>query len=109
MSKPNKKRLKLEQILQKREEVTGGRDIEFEYGGKVYTFPHPSFATDEYQDGLAKARTPRELGVAVLGDHYEQFHADGGQASFLKAIIDEVTAAEADTAPDGTPTQSSTS
>lgn len=110
MSKPNRKRYHLEEILQKREEAVGGRDIEFEWAGKTYTFPHPMFAPDEWQEKLTAAATPRQLGVAVLGEgEYDAYHADGGQASFLNALIEKVRDDATDTTPDGTPTRSSTS
>lgn len=110
MSKPNKKRYKLEEILQKREEVTGGRDITFEWAGKEYTFPHPMFAPDEWQAGLAAAGTDNEqAGRAILGDQYDAYHTDGGQASFLLLLMQDVTEEATDTKSDGTPTRSSTS
>lgn len=110
MSKPNKKRYKLEAILQKREEVTGGRDIEFEWAGKTYTFPHPMFATDEWQSALSSAGNDNQsAGRAILGDQYDAYHADGGQASFLLMLMQDVTEEATATTPDGTPTQSSTS
>lgn len=110
MSKPNRKRYKLEAILQKREETVGGRDIEFEWNGKTYRFPHPMFAPDEWQAGLAAAGTDnQQAGRAILGEQYDAYHADGGQASFLLMLIQDVTEDAQGTAPDGTPTQSSTS
>ena len=109
MSK-TKKIHKLEAILQKREEVLGGREIEFSWSGKHYTFPHPAFASDDWAETLTAAGTARENGVAVLGEEqYEKFRADGGQASYLMALVQEVTEDAQGTTPDGTPTPSSTS
>lgn len=109
MSKVSK-RYNLEAILQKKEEVTGGRDVEFSWAGKHYSFPHPSFASDDWTEALQSAEGARGNGVAVLGqEQYEKFHTDGGEASFLSLLIEEVTKKEQDVKPDGTPTASSTS
>lgn len=110
MTKPNKRRYKLETILAKREEAVGGRDIEFEWAGETYTFPHPLFAPDEWQAELSAAGGDNaQAGRAILGDDYDRFHAAGGHASFLLMLMQEVTEDVSGTTPDGTPTQSSTS
>lgn len=109
MSNPKKVR-NLETIVQQRAEAVGGRDVEFAWKGKHYSFPHPQFVADDWQDAFAAAKTQRDNGVALLGEEkYEQFHADGGQASFLLVLYQEVAQEAVGVMSDGTPTQSSTS
>lgn len=109
MANPKKIR-NLEAILQKKEESVGSREVEFAWKGKHYSFPHPSFAPDEWQETLSKAETPRENGVALLGEKkYDEFRADGGQASFLMHLLEDVRDEMQGTTPDGVPTPSSTS
>lgn len=110
MSNPKRKIRNLEAILQKREEVTGGRDVEFSWGGKPYAFPHPQFQDDEMADRIASATTPGATGVALLGkEQYEKFHAEGGQASYLMALLQDLAAEMTGETPDGVPTPPSTS
>lgn len=79
MSKPNKKRYKMEEVTAQVEEAVGGAEVEFETrAGDVLTFPHPLFTDDEWDERVDSATTSHEKAVAVLGEEqYEKFHAAG--------------------------------
>ncbi|QBI53423.1 hypothetical protein [Streptomonospora litoralis] len=64
----------------------------FEAFDKVWTFPHPLFASDEWQASVdAAAETNIGKAQAVLGEQqWEQFQAAGGTASDVMIMFTDV-------------------
>ncbi|MGQ4486895.1 hypothetical protein ACN6LM_003910 [Streptomyces sp. SAS_281] len=81
MSKPNRKRYKMQEVRQQFEEVLGGPEIELELmSGELVTFPHPLFADDEWSARVDACETNRDKARAILGDEqYEKWTAAGHQ------------------------------
>lgn len=92
MSKTGKpRRFKLDQVRQKVAEERGGSVIEIEIAdGQVFTFPAPSFWSDE-QLAIAKSSDVVALATSLLGgpEGYAKFKEAGGQASDVALIMSE--------------------
>ena len=111
MSKPNGKRYRLEQIVEKAEENLGGRVVEFDYAGETYTFPHPMLADDEWTAEFQAVGNDARANVRyLLGDEqFERFVAAGGQANHVMLLFAESQRDASGVLASGTPTRSQTS
>ncbi|MGW0015527.1 hypothetical protein ACWDVX_37985 [Streptomyces tendae] len=85
MSKPNRKRYKLESVRRSYAEALDVPDerVEFEVGPSddVFWFPHPVFTSDAMQKDIDAAEGDEGKARVLLGDQYEMFLAAGGQAN----------------------------
>ncbi len=100
MSKPNKKRFKLDTLRANAAEKRGGASIEIEAGdGQVFSFPTPAFWSDE-QLAVSTERDVVKLATVLLGgeDEYAKFRAAGGQASDIALAMSEFSEAQGATA-----------
>lgn len=84
MSKPNGRRLKLQELRAQGVEALKhepGFDIELD-NGEVITIPHPMLVDDEVQASLADADGPIALAKMVLGEEeHAKFLAGGGHSN----------------------------
>ncbi|MGW1182961.1 hypothetical protein ACWD7Y_05325 [Streptomyces drozdowiczii] len=89
MSKPNKKRYKLEEVTAQVEEAVGGTNVEFETrAGDVLTFPHPLFTDDEWDEKVDAAETAHDKAVAILGEEqYEKYRAAGHKDAEINLLM----------------------
>ncbi|EPH40848.1 hypothetical protein ABT390_36555 [Streptomyces aurantiacus] len=106
MSKPNRKRYKLEAVRSSYAEAVGGEAVEFEVGdGKVFSFPHPMFASDEEQRALDDAEGDHGKARVLLGDQYEAFGKAGGDDNSVMLLYVAVRAEAQDTVQRHRPTR----
>lgn len=88
MGKPNKSRYKLSAVRRSYAEAVGGDQVEVETDdGKVFSFPHPMFTSDDLareiddaEGDVGKAR------VLLGGDQYEDFVKSGGDPNSLMLV-----------------------
>ncbi|RBQ00069.1 hypothetical protein [Bifidobacterium xylocopae] len=87
---------------------TIGFTISDEPMSTVYHIEHPLMQTNKTKRALAAAQkdgSDYDLAKALLGDQWGQFEDDGGQASDVLLLINQITEELTDTMPDGSPTQ----
>ncbi len=97
-----------EEIYAQTEEALGGTEVEFDYAGADYTFPHPAFASDDWLQGLEDAGPGAEGNARyLLGDEqYDKYVKAGGHPLTVMRILGKVNEASVDAMSDGTPTRS---
>lgn len=84
MSKPNRARYKLAEVHASYAEAVGGEQVEIEAdGGKTFTFLHPMFTDDQFQQEFGTADGDTARARHILGDQYEAFVEAGGKANTL--------------------------
>lgn len=86
MSKPNKKRYKLSEVRVTAEQKRDS-SVEFEFGGKEFSFPAPGFWPDEVYEAV-KTESTVVMAQALLGDQYEAFRAVGGRADDIALLME---------------------
>lgn len=92
MSKPNRKRYRLETVKRSYVDAVGGERVEFEVGPEddpqVFSFPHPIFTPDDMQSDLNDAQGKGdEAGARILlGDSYGEFIAAGGDPTSVMLL-----------------------
>jgi hypothetical protein len=111
MAQNREGRRKLSQVRGKYVEAVGGEQVEFEADdGTVFSFPHPLFADDDWQEQVDGASNNAEKARAVLGDEqYERFVEAGGRSSDIGLLLMDTMKQMQGALADGTPTRSSTS
>lgn len=88
MSKPNRRRVVMQQVRQKYAEAVGGEEVEIELAdGHTVTVPHPLFAPDDWKDRFDAADNDHDRAVAALGDQYEDFRKHGGDDNDLNLVL----------------------
>jgi len=79
-----------EKLLRQYEEKSGKpTQVEFEQGGKVFTFPVPQWFNDEQTEALSQIDQTDIKGQAriALGDQYDEFIEAGGQAMDIARVF----------------------
>ncbi|GIG61121.1 hypothetical protein Lfu02_54930 [Longispora fulva] len=85
ISKPNRKRYKLEQIREAKQ-VNGSATIPFEVGGLDFDLPAPGFWPDAAHLA-AKEGNSIGLAKALLGEQHELFIEAGGQSDDVVLLM----------------------
>ncbi|MGC4946171.1 hypothetical protein ACLQ2N_08190 [Streptomyces sp. DT224] len=87
MSKPNKARFRLSAVRASYAEAVGGDSVEVETDdGKVYTFPHPLFTSDELAEKINAAEGDLGKARVLLGDQWDDYVKSGGDANSLMLV-----------------------
>ncbi|WP_030747651.1 hypothetical protein [Streptomyces sp. NRRL F-5135] len=87
MSKPGKARYRLSAVKASYAEAVGGEFVEVETDdGKIYTFPHPMFTSDEFGAQVDAAKGNEDTGKILLGDQWDAFVKSGGDAQSLMLV-----------------------
>ncbi|NGO68229.1 hypothetical protein [Streptomyces boncukensis] len=87
MSKPSKSRYKLSAVKASYAEAVGGELVEVETDdGKVFTFPHPMFTTDDLAREIDAAEGDEAKARVLLGDQWSDFVKSGGDANGLMLV-----------------------
>lgn len=74
----------------------------------IYHIEHPLFQSNATKRALDKARQAQndlDMAQALLGDQWDRFEQEGGQASDVMLMLAEIQDDLTDTLPDGTPTR----
>ena len=113
MSKPNRKRIVMQQVRAKYVEAVGGDQVDVELDdGTVVVVPHPMFADDAWKTAFDKAEDDHDRAVVALGDQYDTFAEHGGDDGVLNLILIDLQREMQDVirkGPEAVPTTSSTS
>lgn len=89
MSKNDKPRYKLSEVHDQYVDAVGGENVEFEVAeGKVFHFPHPVFADEDWAKAVDAARSVGEKVRAILGDEqYVEFKKAGGRDADVNLLL----------------------
>ncbi len=99
----------LSAMVEQATEALGGDKATFTWKGKEYEIVHPALATDDFKAELSEYGDEVEVAAFLLGEMWDQFKADGGQAGMITFYLGQKARETQATLADGTPIRSGTS
>jgi hypothetical protein len=107
MSKPNRKRFKLQELRQRHAEQVGDSiEIECE-GGEVFAFPAPGFWPDDAKEHFGNNRDVEGVKALLGGRDYLRFRQAGGRADDVALALKQFAADEGITVGESSASQTS--